>query len=87
MARSATFWFSRNEPDWESRRSISVVLPWSTWAMMAILRKFMWRTDFLGLLWEFALRLARATCKGNLTVRFRKGKNMQLREVLGVSLT
>ena len=47
MARSATFWFSRKEPDCDSSRSIRVVLPWSTWAMMAILRKFMGRTDFL----------------------------------------
>ena len=47
MARSATFWLSRKEPDWDSRRSISVVLPWSTWAIIAILRKFMGRTDFL----------------------------------------
>src|SRR4051812_21798422 len=40
IARSATFWFSRNEPDCCSRRSTSVVLPWSTWAMMATLRRF-----------------------------------------------
>ena len=40
MARSATRWFSRNEPDCCSSRSTSVVLPWSTWAMMAILRSF-----------------------------------------------
>ena len=47
MARSATFWLSRNEPDWDRSRSIRVVLPWSTWAMMAMLRKFMGREDFL----------------------------------------
>ena len=41
IARSATFWFSRNVPDCCSRRSTSVVLPWSTWAMMATLRRFM----------------------------------------------
>src|SRR3954471_9578295 len=41
IARSATFWFSRNEPDCCSRRSTSVVLPWSTWAMMATLRRFL----------------------------------------------
>src|SRR5208282_157738 len=39
--RSTTRWFSRNEPDCCSSRSTSVVLPWSTWAMMAILRSFM----------------------------------------------
>src|ERR1700685_1207480 len=37
-ARSATRWFSRNEPDCCSRRSTRVVLPWSTWAIMAIWR-------------------------------------------------
>src|SRR6204780_4645832 len=37
-ARSATRWFSRNEPDCCSKRSTRVVLPWSTWAIMAILR-------------------------------------------------
>ena len=33
-------WFSRKEPDCCSSRSTSVVLPWSTWAMMAMLRRF-----------------------------------------------
>src|SRR6202451_318649 len=40
-ARSAPRWFSRNEPDCCSRRSTRVVLPWSTWAIMAILRSCM----------------------------------------------
>src|SRR5580698_5216218 len=40
IARSVTFWFSRKVPDCCSRRSTSVVLPWSTWAMMATLRRF-----------------------------------------------
>ena len=43
MARSSTRWFSRNEPDCLSSTSISVVLPWSTWAIIAILRKGMGR--------------------------------------------
>jgi hypothetical protein len=38
IARSATCWLERNEPDWRSRQSTKVVLPWSTWAMMAMLR-------------------------------------------------
>ena len=38
MARSATCWLSRNVPDCFSRRSTSVVLPWSTCAMIAMLR-------------------------------------------------
>ena len=38
MARSAMCWFSRTEPDCLSSWSTSVVLPWSTWAMMAMLR-------------------------------------------------
>ena len=41
MTRSATRWLSRNAPDCCSSRSTSVVLPWSTWAMMAMLRSFM----------------------------------------------
>ena len=31
-------WLARNWPDWRSIASTSVVLPWSTWAMMATLR-------------------------------------------------
>ena len=46
MARSATRWFSRNEPDCCRRRSTSVVLPWSTWAMIATLRRFMTKSQF-----------------------------------------
>ena len=41
MTRSATRWLSRNAPDCCRSRSTSVVLPWSTWAMMAMLRSFM----------------------------------------------
>ena len=39
IARSATRWFSRKAPDCCSSRSTRVVLPWSTWAMIATLRK------------------------------------------------
>ena len=39
MARSATRSFSRNWPDCFSRQSTSVVLPWSTCAMIAMLRR------------------------------------------------
>src|SRR5262249_16460284 len=38
MIRSATAWFSRKRPDCQSMASTSVVLPWSTWAMIAMLR-------------------------------------------------
>src|SRR5579862_5554313 len=41
MARSACASLARNAPDWASSWSTSVVLPWSTWAMMAILRSDM----------------------------------------------
>src|SRR5689334_16347866 len=37
--RSATSWLSRNEPLCQSRASTSVVLPWSTWATIATLRR------------------------------------------------
>src|SRR5574340_635291 len=38
MTRSATCWWEANVPAWLSSLSTMVVLPWSTWAMMAILR-------------------------------------------------
>ncbi len=38
ITRSCTCWFSRKVPAWRSMWSTSVVLPWSTWAMMAMLR-------------------------------------------------
>ena len=47
ITRSATRWFSRKAPDCWSNRSTSVVLPWSTWAMMAMLRSFMGERTFL----------------------------------------
>src|ERR1700733_5853407 len=41
MARSTWASLARNTPDWASSWSTSVVLPWSTWAMMAMLRSDM----------------------------------------------
>src|SRR5689334_6750009 len=38
MIRSGTASFSRKRPDCQSMASTSVVLPWSTWAMIATLR-------------------------------------------------
>ena len=37
--RSTTAWFARKAPVWRSIASTSVVLPWSTWATMARLRR------------------------------------------------
>jgi hypothetical protein len=42
MTRSSTSWFARKAPDCHSIASTSVVLPWSTWATMATLRRS-WR--------------------------------------------
>src|SRR3954464_3079594 len=39
MTRSATSWFARNDPACQSIASTSVVLPWSTWATIATLRR------------------------------------------------
>ena len=39
MTRSATSAFSRKAPDCQSIASTKVVLPWSTWATMATLRR------------------------------------------------
>ena len=38
MTRSFTCWLARNTPAWRSIWSTSVVFPWSTCAMMAMLR-------------------------------------------------
>ena len=38
MTRSSTSWLARNAPVCQSMASTSVVLPWSTWAMIAALR-------------------------------------------------
>ena len=38
MTRSSTCWWAAKVPDWRSSLSTRVVLPWSTWAMMAMLR-------------------------------------------------
>ena len=39
MTRSLTSWLARNAPDCQSILSTRVVLPWSTWATMATLRR------------------------------------------------
>src|SRR5438128_1500717 len=39
ITRSATSWLARKAPDCQSRASTSVVLPWSTWATIARLRR------------------------------------------------
>src|SRR4051794_121960 len=39
MTRSLTAWFSRNAPVCQSMASTRVVLPWSTWATIATLRR------------------------------------------------
>src|SRR3954470_11323155 len=36
--QSPMSWLARNWPDWRSMASTSVVLPWSTWAMIATFR-------------------------------------------------
>src|SRR6266566_7938722 len=47
--RSFTSWFSRNEPACQSSASTSVVLPWSTWATIATLRRSSRRAVRFGL--------------------------------------
>ena len=63
-ARSATTWWSRNEPDWLSSLSTRVVLPWSTWAMIAMLRISMgaWNA---GMLRRTHSGVRRADARGN----------------------
>ncbi len=38
ITRSVSTSWAANTPDWRSMASTSVVLPWSTWAMIATLR-------------------------------------------------
>ena len=38
ITRSSTCWLARKAPAWRSIWSTSVVLPWSTWAMIAMFR-------------------------------------------------
>ena len=74
ITRSATCSFARKVPDWRSMASTSVVFPWSTWAMMAILR-IVWLTSTVFLLsgsatrgpsgWGMKIRRTAAHC-GNL---------------------
>ena len=60
MTRSFTSWFSRKEPACQSSASTSVVLPWSTWATIATLRRSS----------RVAVSLARATTvAGAISVR------------------
>jgi hypothetical protein len=42
ITRSVRASFERNVPLWRSMASTSVVLPWSTWAMMAMLKMGFW---------------------------------------------
>ena len=46
MTRSATDSFARKAPDCHNMASTRVVLPWSTWAMMATLRRSERATSF-----------------------------------------
>src|SRR4051794_8800445 len=62
--RSATSWLSRKEPDCQSSASTSVVLPWSTWATIATLRRSSRRAVRLGS--DIAITLA-----GDCSVQFR----------------
>src|SRR4051812_39736404 len=39
MTRSLTSWLARKAPDCQSMASTRVVLPWSTWAMIATFRR------------------------------------------------
>ena len=57
MTRSATFSLARKVPLWRSSWSTSVVLPWSTWAMMAMLR--IWRVMRRGFRCSDGRRVAR----------------------------
>src|SRR5579863_6708129 len=46
MTQSVTSWFDRKAPDCRSRKSTRVVLPWSTWAMIAIFLRSMWAGEY-----------------------------------------
>ena len=63
MTRSTTAWLARNVPVWRSIASTSVVLPWSTWATIATLRRSScgWPVGSAGVAaWAGRVRLRRA---------------------------
>src|SRR3954454_7544807 len=90
MTRSATSWFSRNAPDCQSIASTSVVFPWSTWAMMATLRRSSRRCmapTRIGLRGHPAVRAAvavHAPAAGQRADRLLARRHRGLREVAGV---
>src|SRR3569833_1311803 len=47
ITRSATSWLARKAPDCQSMASTSVVLPWSTWATIATLRRSLRRAGIV----------------------------------------
>ncbi len=47
IIRSPTCWCFANVPAWTSSLSTSVVLPWSTWAMIAMLRRTLGGVDMV----------------------------------------
>src|SRR5271155_5629214 len=49
MTRSVNASFARKVPDWRSMASTRVVLPWSTWAMMAMLKIGFWASFAAGI--------------------------------------
>jgi hypothetical protein len=66
MTRLLTSWLARKAPDCHSMASTRVVLPWSTWATMATLR----RSERKGMREDFLYRemgVAVAAATGNLT--------------------
>jgi hypothetical protein len=56
MTRSATFSWAAKVPDWRSRQSTRVVLPWSTCAMMAMFRIGRFAIELMGLSGKGRLR-------------------------------
>ena len=59
MTRSVTSWWARKAPVWRSMASTSVVLPWSTCATMATLRKWVGARGHGG---PFVARRRRGSC-------------------------
>src|SRR5688572_6394644 len=72
MTRSATSWLARKAPDCHSMASTSVVLPWSTWATIATLRRSSRVESMAGVSAAAAAR-ARAPAPGGRPVMSRRG--------------
>src|ERR1039458_1756159 len=82
ITRSTCASLARNVPLWFSMASTSVVLPWSTCAMMAILRRLLLKTAFPFLLGETAcVRQTEGFGTGVFSLQYPRGFGFDRRDI------